>query len=96
MRIFRIRIGDHFVLFERPLGLPVILIGIRQSADRVQIVAIKSDGVLIRLNGFLVIFLLIVSAAERGIQFRRPAGLGNGCQRLGSLPIVTFLVVEHR
>ena len=95
-RVLRVGVSDDLVLLQGFIGLPVFVQALGEAPDRVQVVAIECYGLLIGLNGFLVIFLLIVSAAERGIQFRRPAGLGNGCQRLGSLPIVTFLVVEHR
>ena len=41
--VFRIRVGDDLVLFERGVGLAVVHQVLGQSADRVEIVAIDLD-----------------------------------------------------
>ena len=71
LRIFRIRVRDHFVLFESGIGLAIVQQVLRQAANRVQIVAIHFNRVPIRLNGVLILLLLLVGVTERRIKLSR-------------------------
>ena len=56
LRIFRIRIGDYFVLFERRIGLAIVQKILGQPANRIQIVAIQFNRVPVGIDRFLYCF----------------------------------------
>ena len=68
LRIFGIRVGDDFVLLERGIGLAVVHQVLGQAADGVQIVAVEFNRLPVGGDRVLVLLLLFVGVAERGVQ----------------------------
>ena len=68
LRIGGISLNDDFVLFQRGIGLAVVHQILRQAAHRIQIVVIQFGGLAISVNRLLVVLLLLVGVAQRGVQ----------------------------
>ena len=83
LRVFRIRIRDHFVLFESGIGLAVAEQVLRQAANGIEIVAIEFNRMPVGFDGFLVLLLLLVGVAERGIELGRASVVRHRTQHFG-------------
>ncbi len=70
LRIFRIRVRDHFVLFERGIGPGHRSAGSAPGANSVEIVAVHFNGMAIGFDRVLILFLLFVGISERRIKLR--------------------------
>ena len=95
LRVFGIRVGDDFVLFERGVELAVVEQVFGEAANGVEIVAVENDGVLVGVDGALVILALLVGRAEGGVELGGARGVGNGAQNFQSVRRVAFVGVEH-
>ena len=96
LRVFRIRVGDDLVLFERGVGLAIVHQVLSQAADGIEIVAIQFDGMPVGVNRFLVLLLLFVGVAEGGVHLGGAPRVRNRAQSLHRSCGVPLLVVEVR
>src|ERR1700677_843093 len=95
LSVFRIRVGDYFVLIESGINLAIIQQVFGQAADGVEIVAIEFYGVLVGVDGVLVIFALLISSSESGVEFGGASGIGDRAQHLQGVRSITFVGVEQ-
>ena len=95
LRIFRIGVGNNFVLFESGLGLAIVHQVFRQAANGIEVVTVEGDGLSVRVNGFFVFLLLLVGVSEYGIKLCRTRSIRNGTQNLRSPSRVSFLGVKQ-
>ena len=77
-------------------GLAIVHQVLGQAPDRVEIVAIEFNGPPVRVDGLLVLLLLLVGISQSRIHLRGTARVRNRTQHLDRASCVAFLVVEVR
>jgi len=91
----QIGVGDDFVLFEGGVELAVVQIIFGKAADRIEIVAIQNDGVLVGIDSAFVVLALLIGGAQCGIELGRASGVRNRAQNFQGVSGVSLVCVEH-
>ncbi len=94
LRVLRVGIFDHQILFERRIGLIVVQQVLRQPAQRVHVFAVHLHGVGVGADCVFVILLLLIGEPERPPDLRGARRLGDRIERFHRPFGVALFVVQ--